>query len=179
MKKSMKEDKITRDYEKWNKFDDIEALRDLENEDKPEEPNLSLESGVDKKTGQRSVHVNCVDYKKSKEEVKLDEELKVGARNLQGRVLQSADMATKCKLEGNRYFKAKDYENALKEYSAGISQMQTASMALTLMSGRLSHRITNLLIDLHNNASMVRVFLNSTSHTTTTTTIFTHIHRHL
>ena len=39
-----KGDKITRDYEKWRKFDDIEALRDLENEDKPEEPNLRLEN---------------------------------------------------------------------------------------------------------------------------------------
>ena len=162
MREEMKKgDKITRDYEKWRKFDDIEALRDLENEDKPEEPNLRLESQVDGKSGNRSIHVTTQDYKKSKEEVGLDEELKVGAKNLQVRILQSADTATKCKLEGNRYYKRKDYENALREYSVGISQMKTASMALTLMSGRLSHRITNLLIDLHNNASMVRQFLMS------------------
>ena len=150
-----KGDKITRDYEKWRKFDHIEALCELENEDKPEEPNLRLESAVDGKSGNRSVHVNCVDYKKSKEEVGLDEELKVGAKNLQVRILQSADAATKAKLQGNRYYKKKDYENAFQRYTCGINLMNTASMALTLMSGRLSHRITNLLIDLHNNASMV------------------------
>ena len=144
-------------YEKWKTFDVEEALTALENEDKPEEPNLRLEKNVDTKSGKSSVHIDCVDYKKTKEEVRLDEELKTGVGQLQHTVLKAAHEATRFKIDGNATYKRGKYKQARDAYANGIARMKTASMALPIMSGRLSHRIKGLLIDLHNNLAMASI----------------------
>eukprot|EP00940_MAST-03C_sp_MAST-3C-sp2_P003188 g3188.t1 len=160
---------MEKSYAKWKTFDVDAALAKLENEDKPDEPNLRLEKTTDGKTGKSAVHIDCVDYKKTKEEVRLDEDIKVGVGQLRHTVLASADSAAKMKDEGNRHYKKGKYTLAKARYAEGIAKMKTAEMALPIMSGRLSHRIKQILIDLHNNFAMSAVKLAEYENAVTTT----------
>lgn len=145
-------------YQKWKDFDVDEALTALENEDKPDEPNLRLEKTTDA-SGKGSVHINCEDYKKSKDEVVLDQDIAAGVGNLRTSVLEGAGVAGKLKEEGNRFFRARKYKEAREKYGLAIRRMKVADMAIPIMSGRLSHRIKSTLVVLHNNFAMASIKL--------------------
>ena len=134
-------------YSKWDRFDEIAALTQVENEDLPDEPGLRVEAGAGR------AHIEYTDYEKSVEEVGLDEELKAKGEDLQRDVSQRLADAARCKKEANERFKSKDFAAAAQGYERALAVLGRVDMMLPIMGPRLRHRSSELLIQLHNNVA--------------------------
>ena len=142
---SVRSAKIDTAYARWERFDEISALTQVENEDLPAEPGLRVEASAGK------AHIEYTDYAKSVEEVGLDEELKVKSAALQRDISQRLADAMLVKRGANECFKAADYEGAAEGYARAIALLGELEMMLPIMAPRLKRRAVSMIVDLHNN----------------------------
>ncbi|XP_064550164.1 sperm-associated antigen 1 [Drosophila montana] len=109
--KSTNEKRIkSTDYSKWDKYDpDEEILRmDLEEERSKEQANIKLR----KTETTKEEHIKICEQ--GAEEQRLQAQLKKLSQ------IEREQYAEKYRLRGNEYFKAKEYDNAIEEYTLAI-----------------------------------------------------------
>jgi len=111
------------------------------------------------KKGGTGSGITCTDYKKSKEEVELDQELEEKMSSLTVECNRRFADASRHKETGNEHIKAKRYEQALGEYATGLQMMQLSRQASVIMSQRLQEMNRQLQVDLHNNAALAMLKL--------------------
>ena len=137
--------KIDSKYARWERFDEIAALTQVENEDLPAEPGLRVEASAGK------AHIEYTDYAKSVEEVGLDQELKAKSAVLLRDISQRLADAALVKRGANECFKAGNYEGAAEGYARAIALLGEIEMMLPIMAPRLKRRSVAMVVDLHNN----------------------------
>ncbi|XP_030573541.1 sperm-associated antigen 1 isoform X2 [Drosophila novamexicana] len=110
--KSTNEERIkSTDYNKWDKYDpDEEILRmDLEEERSKEHAKIKLRKT---ETTTKEEHIKICE--KGADEQRLQAQLKKLSQ------IEREQYAEKYRLRGNEYFKAKEYDNAIEEYTLAI-----------------------------------------------------------
>ena len=120
-------------YADWDRFDQEAALVELENEGKPDEPNMELRSSG--KGG--AVGIQCTDYKKDKEEVALDEEIAVKREQLQATLNGRLESAADLKRRGNALLAKvpSDARGALALYLDGVDALEVRRRVDTRSGG--------------------------------------------
>lgn len=135
-------------YAAWDRFDDIEAVRTLENEGKSaDEPGMTL------RASKNCAAMQCTDYVKDREEIELDEELATKRSGLQSTLNARLASAAELKVKGNAKLATGDAYGALEHYVEGAAQLAIGEASKVLLSERLSQMVDALLIDLRSNAA--------------------------
>lgn len=139
---------------KWDNLDVDQVLADIENEDASDEPAWR----VTKKPGLATVNVEG--YKKSKEEVALDHDLKSATSKLKSMIRTRLSQATELKDRGNTRAKAKDFGGAKPLYEEACAMLGVVETATVLMSQTLKTRVEALSLSLNNNLALCHLKLN-------------------
>eukprot|EP00397_Hematodinium_sp_SG-2012_P052565 GEMP01062210.1.p1 GENE.GEMP01062210.1~~GEMP01062210.1.p1 ORF type:complete len:228 (+),score=48.98 GEMP01062210.1:28-684(+) len=133
----------------WNNFDVYEALSKLE-----DDPQEEVRIG----SGEAGVHIECSGGEgnaKDKGEIRVDEDLNVAKNEFMQMLQQRLRMAEGLKDEGNEEVRRQRPQEALSSYEQAINCLGQCEQGRLLLGPRITHRLDDILVKLHNNQANV------------------------
>eukprot|EP01062_Namystynia_karyoxenos_P080716 TRINITY_DN8731_c0_g1_i1.p2 TRINITY_DN8731_c0_g1~~TRINITY_DN8731_c0_g1_i1.p2 ORF type:complete len:339 (+),score=118.49 TRINITY_DN8731_c0_g1_i1:81-1097(+) len=154
---------VASNYRKWDNFDADAAELEVDNSDRkdPEEAATMVRATAG------GVGIQCVDYKKDREEFDLDKELQHRTQDLQSSLTHRLKLAGDCNDRGNAAMDAgkkepaegpQKFRDALAHYTEGLEVLQFCVTAKVLMAPGLVEKLNQLLVPLTNNAAQAALF---------------------
>eukprot|EP01064_Diplonema_japonicum_P018113 TRINITY_DN26804_c0_g1_i1.p1 TRINITY_DN26804_c0_g1~~TRINITY_DN26804_c0_g1_i1.p1 ORF type:complete len:310 (+),score=78.60 TRINITY_DN26804_c0_g1_i1:47-931(+) len=149
----------TRTFKEWDSFDADKELLNLENEDMhdPEEA-PSMVSGT-----KEVINVDCVNYKKDREEYDLDRELEDRGKDLKQRTAYRFNTSHTLKEDGNKALKKGNLKEAIKIYLSAQTCVASCISAIPVMSPSMGQKVKDLATTIASNLSQAFVSSNQYS----------------